>query len=57
VILNDAFVDFHASQRTLDPGDVERITVPYHWIRGEAYDIELMTGTGRTVGFEIEEAA
>ena len=57
VILNDAFVDFQASQTTLDPGDAERITVPYHWIRGEAYDIELMTGTGRTVGYQIEEAA
>jgi zinc transporter, ZIP family len=57
VILNDAFVDFHASQRTLDPGDAERIVIPYPWIHGEAYDIELMTSTGRTVGYEIEEAA
>ncbi len=57
VILNDAFVDFHASQGTVDPGDAERIVIPYPWIHGEAYDIELMTSTGRTVGYEIEEAA
>ena len=57
VILNDAFVDFHASQRTVDPGDAERIVIHYPWIRGETYDIELMTSTGRTVGYEIEEAA
>jgi ZIP family zinc transporter len=57
VILNDAFVDFHGSRRTIAPGDAERIVIPYHWINGEAYDIELMTSTGRTVGYEIEEAA
>jgi zinc transporter, ZIP family len=57
VILNDAFVDFRASQRALKPGDAERITLSYPWIRGEAYDIELMTSTGATVGYEIEEAA
>jgi zinc transporter, ZIP family len=57
VMLNDAFVDFHASQANLDPGDAERIVIHYPWIRGEAYDIELMISTGRTVGYEIEEAA
>ena len=57
VILNNAFVDFKASQASLDPGDAERIRVAYHWIRGEAYDFELMTSTGRTVGYQIEEAA
>jgi ZIP family zinc transporter len=57
VILNDAFVDFRASRRALAPGDGETIVVSYPWIRGESYDIELMTGTGRTIGYEIEEAA
>jgi ZIP family zinc transporter len=57
VILNDAFVDFRAPRRTLAPGDTETIVVSYPWIRGENYDIELMTGTGRTVGYEIEQAA
>ncbi len=57
VILNDAFVDFRASRAALFPGDAETITVSYPWIPGEAYDIELLTSTGRTVGYEIEEAA
>jgi hypothetical protein len=57
VILNDAFVDFRASRPIVQPGDAERITVSYPWIQGEAYDIELLTSTGRTVGYEIEEAA
>jgi hypothetical protein len=57
VILNDAFVDFRASRPGLAPGAAETITVTYPWIRGENYDIRLMTSTGRTVDYEIEEAA
>jgi hypothetical protein len=57
VILNDAFVDFRASQRRLRPGDAERITVFYPWVLGEAYEIELLTSSGATVEYEIEEAA
>jgi zinc transporter, ZIP family len=56
VILNDAFVDFRATRQALLPGTAERITVSYPWIRGEAYDIELLTSTGATVGYEIEDA-
>jgi zinc transporter, ZIP family len=56
VILNDAFVDFHASRPALAPGAAETITLSYPWIHGEAYEIELMTSTGRTIGYEIEEA-
>jgi ZIP family zinc transporter len=57
VILNDAFVDFRASMAALAPGDAETITLAYPWVQGEAYDIELLTSTGRTVGYEVEEAA
>jgi FtsP/CotA-like multicopper oxidase with cupredoxin domain len=34
----------------------ETITVSYPWIHGESYEIELMTSTGRTVGYDIEDA-
>jgi zinc transporter, ZIP family len=57
VILNDAFVDFSADKKAVQPGDDEQITVSYPWIAGEAYDIELLTSTGATVGYEIEAAA
>jgi ZIP family zinc transporter len=57
VILNDAFVDFRAGRAVLPPGEAETITLLYPWVRGEAYDIELLTSTGRTVDYEIEEAA
>jgi hypothetical protein len=57
VILNDAFVDFRQNKKRVRPGDTEQITVSYPWIEGEAYDIELLTATGATIGYEIEEAA
>jgi zinc transporter, ZIP family len=56
VIVNDAFVDFESSARAIPPGDVEAFVVPYHWIEGESYEIRLMTSTGDTVDYEIEDA-
>src|SRR5438552_5264460 len=42
LILNDAFVDFRASQRTVQPGAAARLTGSPPRARGEAYDIDLM---------------
>jgi zinc transporter, ZIP family len=56
VILNDAFVDFQQSRPLLAPGEVQRITVSYPWVAGESYDVQLMTRTGATIGYEIEDA-
>jgi hypothetical protein len=56
VILNDAFVDFQQSRRVLAPGEVQRITVSYPWVAGESYDVQLMTRTGSTIAYEIEDA-
>ena len=56
IILNDAFVDFDQTQREVKPGAAERITISYPWISGENYDVRLMTASGATVEYEIEEA-
>jgi ZIP family zinc transporter len=56
IILNDAFVDFHQGGRVLAPGEVQRITVSYPWVPGESYDVQLMTRTGSTIAYEIEDA-
>lgn len=56
VILSDAFVDFHQSGRVLAPGETEQITVSYPWVTGESYDVQLMTRTGATIAYEIEDA-
>jgi hypothetical protein len=57
VIVNDAFVGFRTSRARLPAGTASTVTVPYHWIRGESYEIRLMLSTGGTVDYEIEEAA
>ena len=56
VILSDAFVDFHQSGRVLAPGETEQVTVSYPWVAGESYDVQLMTRTGATIAYEIEDA-
>ena len=56
VILNDAFVDFRQSQTAVAPGHSNRITIAYPWIPGESYDIALMTVTGASIEYAIEDA-
>jgi zinc transporter, ZIP family len=56
VIVNDAYVDFRQSRRILRPGETDRITVSYPWITGESYEVRLMTSTGATIDYELEDA-
>jgi zinc transporter, ZIP family len=56
VILSDAFVDFQQSGRVLAPGETEQLTVSYPWVTGESYGLQLMTRTGATIAYEIEDA-
>jgi len=56
VIVNDAYVDFLASQRAVGPDDAERIMIWYPWITGESYEIELLLSSGGAVEYEIEDA-
>jgi zinc transporter, ZIP family len=50
-IVNDAYVDFAAG--TPGSGD---IAIDYPWIEGQSYEIELLTSTGSSVDFELEDA-
>jgi ZIP family zinc transporter len=50
-IVNDAYVDFQAGT----PGAAD-IAIDYPWIEGESYEIELLTSSGSSVDFEIEDA-
>jgi ZIP family zinc transporter len=50
-IVNDAYVDFEAgSPRAAD------VVIHYPWIKGESYEIELLTPTGASIDHEIGEA-
>jgi hypothetical protein len=50
-IVNDAYVNFVAGA----PGSAD-IAIDYPWIEGQSYEIELLTSTGRSVDFELEDA-
>jgi zinc transporter, ZIP family len=56
VIVNDAYVNFRQSRRVVPPGETERITVSYPWIDGESYEVRLLTSTGATIDYELEDA-
>ena len=51
-IVNDSYVNFAAGI----PGAAD-IAIDYPWIEGESYDIELLTSTGASVDFSIDDAA
>jgi hypothetical protein len=50
-IVNDAYVNFTAGA----PGAAD-IAIDYPWIEGESYEVELLTSSGSSVDFEIEDA-
>jgi hypothetical protein len=56
VIVNDAYVDFSATSRSLAPDDTGTVAVAYPWIEGESYEIELLLSTGGALTYEIEDA-
>ena len=56
VIVNDAYVDFNATRRSLPPAARSTVAVSYPWIRGESYEIELLLSSGGAVMYDIEDA-
>jgi ZIP family zinc transporter len=56
VAINDAFVNFTASAREVGRLQAERLTIPYDWIEGEAYEVALLTSTGATIDHSIDVA-
>jgi zinc transporter, ZIP family len=56
IILNDAYVDFRAHNSRVRPGQTTRVRIFYPWIAGENYDLEILTATGASIEYEIEDA-
>jgi zinc transporter, ZIP family len=50
-IVNDSYVNFHAGT----PGAAD-IAIDYPWIEGESYEIELLTPSGGSIDYELEDA-
>jgi zinc transporter ZupT len=56
VIVNDGFADFAASDRELGHLDTAKVSIDYHWVEGDAYELLLLTSTGATIAHEIPVA-
>lgn len=56
VMVNDGFADFGAGDRTLAHLDTTKVSIRYHWVEGDAYDVQLLTSTGATIAHEIPVA-
>ena len=56
IAINDAFVPFEAGSLEVGRLGAERLTIPYPWIEGEAYEIFLLFDTGGTIDHEIAVA-
>jgi len=56
VIVNDGFADFSATDRELGHLDTSKVSIRYHWVEGDAYEVQLLTATGATIAHEIPVA-
>ena len=61
VAVNDAYVDFRAtgapeSGTEIGRLDTEKLTIPYDWVEGQAYEVFMLTTTGGVVEHPIEVA-
>ena len=56
VAVNDAYVNFRAEKREVGRLGVEKVSIDYPWVEGEAYEIFLLTSAGGTIEHEIPVA-
>src|SRR5829696_5337332 len=56
VIVNDGFASFTQSEEKIGRLGGSEIDVQYPWIKGEAYDVVLLTATGATIEHTIDVA-
>jgi zinc transporter ZupT len=56
VIVNDGFADFSAADAELGHLDTSKVSIRYHWVEGDAYEVSLVTATGATIAHEIPVA-
>jgi len=53
VMVNDAFVGFSAKRLALAPRGRAQFEIDYSWIKGEPYEIGVLTSTGAIVQTEV----
>jgi ZIP family zinc transporter len=57
VSVNDAYVDFSSNSTEVGHLAATKLTIPYQWVKGEGYEIFLLTSTGGTIEHSIPVAA
>jgi hypothetical protein len=57
VMVNDAFVGFRGGRVALGPHERTRLLIDYAWVRGEPYEIGILTSAGALVQSEVAEKA
>jgi len=53
VTVDDAFVGFHSTRLVLAPHETAQLTIDYDWVKGEAYEIGVLTSTGEIVQSDV----
>jgi zinc transporter, ZIP family len=57
VVVNDALWDFRVEPESTIPRlGSAKVTIPYTWVEGEAYEMKLITSTGTTFDAEVPAA-
>lgn len=56
VVVNDAYVNFSSDEEKIGRLGTGKLTIDYAWIKGEDYQISLVTSTGATIDHEIASA-
>jgi ZIP family zinc transporter len=56
VAVNDSFSQFDASDSEIDRLRASTVKVSYPWVKGERYEVKLLTSTGGTITHEIDQA-
>jgi ZIP family zinc transporter len=57
VTVNDAFVAFHGGRLALKPHGRTRLLIDYAWVKGEPYEIGILTSRGDILQSDIGGAA
>lgn len=56
VNVSDYYAQFTQTRDEIAPLESDTITITYHWVEGDPYELTLVTSTGGTIGAEIVAA-
>jgi hypothetical protein len=57
VSVADAFVSFRGRHLVLAPHERTRLSIDYDWVKGQPYEIDVLTSTGAILSSEVGDTA